>query len=143
MLEECVTYDSNTDLQTLCDECEMYVGRLFSIRVMNLDGVFAPGYYTAIMIRYEDSVGFLIMFDDSKKFYLNKFQFVELQYVTSYTLFTDNDKIWYDRFMPYLNSSIVSDFMSRMETKNGDVSISVDDNSIMTIKQKPFEVVFG
>ena len=143
MLEECLTYVSNTDLQTLCDECEMYVGRLFSIRIMNLDGVFPPAYYTAMMVRYEDSVGFLIMFDDSKEFYLNKFQFVELQYVTSYTLFTDSDKIWYDRFMPYLNSSIVSDLMSRMEIKNGDVAISINDNSIMTIKQKPFEVVFG
>lgn len=143
MLEECLTYDSNTDLQTLCDDCELYIGRLFSIRVMNLDDVFSPGYYTAMMVRYDDSVGFLVMFDDSKKFYLNKFQFIDLQYVTSFTLFTDSDKHWYERFMPYIGSSVVSDFITRMEIKNGDVSISINDNSVMTITQKRFEVVLG
>lgn len=143
MLEECLTYDSSTDLQNLCDDCELYVGRLFSIRIMNLDGVFAPGYYTALMVRYDNSIGFLVMLDDSKKFYLNKFHFIDLQYVTSFTLFTDTDKIWYERFMPYISSYVVSDFITRMVIKNGDVSISINDNSIMTITQKRFEVVLG
>lgn len=144
MIEECVTYDSSMDLQNLCDDSELYIGRLFSIRIMNLDGVFAPAYYTAMMVRHDDSVGFLVLFDDSKKFYLNKFQFVELQYVTSYTMFTESDSAWYERFMPYINPSVVADFISRMEIKNGDISISINnDSTVMTIKQGQLEVVLG
>lgn len=141
MIEDCVTYDSNSDLHELVDNCEFYVGRLFSIRIMNLDGVFSPAYYTALMVRHNGSVGFLVMFDDSKKYYLDKFQFIELHYVTSYTLFSKNIKEWYDRFMPYINASVVSDFITRMEIKNGDVSISINNSSIITITQKQFEVV--
>ena len=100
MIEDCVTYDSNSDLQELVESCEFYVGRLFSIRIMNLDGVFSPAYYTALMVRPNGSVGSLVLFDDSKMFYLDKFQFIELHYVTSYTLFSKTIKEWYDRFMP-------------------------------------------
>ena len=42
MIEDCVTYDSNSDLQELVENCALYVGRLFSISIMNLDGVFSP-----------------------------------------------------------------------------------------------------
>lgn len=146
MIEDCVTYDSNSDLQELVENCALYVGRLFSIRIMNLDGVFSPAYYTALMVRHNGSVGFLVMFDDSKKFYLNKFQFIELQYVTSFTLFTNNDKHWYERFMPYINSSIVSDFITRMEVINGDVSICLticEKSQIMVVKSKTFQLVFS
>lgn len=144
MIDECVTYDSTIDLQTLCDNSERYIGRVFSIRIMNLDGVFSPAYYTAMMVRHDNTVGFMVLFDDSKKFYLNQFQFIELHYVTAYTLFTDNGIAWYERFMPYINSNVVSDFITRMEIKNGDISISINnDSSIMTIKQKQLEVVLG
>ena len=142
MIDECVTYDSTIDLQTLCDNSELYIGRVFSIRIMNLNGVFSPSYYTAMMVRHDNTVGFIVLFDDSKKFYLNKFHFIELHYVTSYTLFTNSGVSWYERFMPYLNSYVVSDFITRMEIKNGDISISINnDSSVMTIKQKLIEVV--
>ena len=142
MIDECVTYDSTIDLQTLCDNSELYIGRVFSIRIMNLNGVFSPSYYTAMMVRHDNTVGFMVLFDDTKKFYLNKFHFIELHYVTSYTLFTNSGVSWYERFMPYLNSYVVSDFITRMEIKNGDISISINnDSSVMTIKQKLIEVV--
>jgi len=142
MIDECVTYDSTIDLENLCDNSELYIGRVFSIRIMNLDGVFSPAYYTAMMVRHDNTVGFMVLFDDSKKFYLNQFQFIELHYVTSYTLFTDSEKEWYYRFLPYFDITIANDFISRiyttseyisilimtdagnhMEIKNGDISI--------------------
>lgn len=142
MIDECVTYDSTDDLQQLLDDSVIYIGRLFSIRIMNLDGVFVPAYYTALMVKYQDSIGFMVLFDDSKRYYLNEFKFIELQYVTSYTMFTDNGMNWYERFMPYINIAVVSDFITRMEIKNGDISIAIN-NSIIRVMQKSFEVVLG
>ena len=84
----------------------------------------------------------MVLFDDSKRYYLNEFKFIELQYVTSYTMFTDNGMNWYERFMPYINIAVVSDFITRMEIKNGDISIAIN-NSILRVMQKSFEVVLG
>jgi len=144
MIEDCVTYDSSADLQNLNDDGFMYTGRMFSIGIMKLDGVFSAGYYTAILVKYEDRIGFLVMFDDSKKEYLSDFKFIDLCYVTSYTMFSDTDQIWYERFMRYLKADVVADFISRYEIKNGDVSISINNSqNVMTIKHQLFEVVIG
>jgi hypothetical protein len=131
MIEPNMIYSESDEIGELFDNANLYMGRIFSVRVIDLDGVFAPAYHICMLCSSkieEDRTFFIELFDDTKTSFIGTLNIIEAYKVKSFTMFPESSDDFITRFESKLDKNVMMDFHSRAKQKNGYVSISTKFN---------------